>query len=67
MVSTEETIMVDSDHVTFRLLSENDFAPCRQNYILLHIGLVLVAFKTLTLRGLPESFIAALRNRRNQN
>ncbi|KAG5567945.1 hypothetical protein H5410_065037 [Solanum commersonii] len=28
----------------------------------MHIGLVQVAFKPLTLRGLPESFIAALRD-----
>ncbi|KAG5589840.1 hypothetical protein H5410_040354 [Solanum commersonii] len=31
------------------------------------IGLVQVAFKPLTLRGLPESFIAALRDGRNHN
>ena len=33
----------------------------------MHIGLVQVAFKSLTLRGLLESFIAALRDGRNQN
>ncbi|KAH0639493.1 hypothetical protein KY290_036759 [Solanum tuberosum] len=33
----------------------------------MHIGLVQVAFKPLTLGGLPESFIAALRDGRNQN
>ncbi|KAG5632672.1 hypothetical protein H5410_004389 [Solanum commersonii] len=33
----------------------------------MHIGLVQVAFKPLTLRGLPESFIAALRDGRNHN
>uniref|UniRef100_A0A3Q7IDZ6 Uncharacterized protein n=1 Tax=Solanum lycopersicum TaxID=4081 RepID=A0A3Q7IDZ6_SOLLC len=65
--TTEETITVDSDHGTFRLLSENAFAPYRDNYKFMHIGLVQVAFKPLTLRGLPESFIAALRDGRNQN
>ncbi|KAG5572771.1 hypothetical protein H5410_062537 [Solanum commersonii] len=33
----------------------------------MYIGLVQVAFKPLTLRGLPESFIAALRYGRNHN
>ena len=65
--TTEETITVDSDHGTFRLLSENDFVPYRDNYKFMDIGLVQVAFKPLTLRGLPESFIAALRDGRNQN
>ena len=65
--TTEETITVDSDHGTFRLLSESDFSPYRENYRFVHIGLVQVAFKPLTLRGLPESFIAALRDGRNQN
>ena len=59
---TEETIIKDSDHGTFRLLSESDFSPYREN-----IGLVQIAFKPLTLRGLPESFIAALRGDGNQN
>ncbi|KAG5619594.1 hypothetical protein H5410_004812, partial [Solanum commersonii] len=46
---------------TFRLLSDNDLAPYRDIYQFMHIGLVQVAFKPLTLRGLPESFIATLR------
>ncbi|KAG5632675.1 hypothetical protein H5410_004392 [Solanum commersonii] len=33
----------------------------------MYIGLVQVAFKPLTLRGLPENFIAALRDGRNHN
>ncbi|KAG5599852.1 hypothetical protein H5410_031222 [Solanum commersonii] len=33
----------------------------------MHIGLVQVAFKPLTLRSLPESFIAALHDGRNYN
>ncbi|KAG5594854.1 hypothetical protein H5410_036086 [Solanum commersonii] len=64
--TTEETT-VDSDHDTFRLFSESDFAPYKENYRFMHIGLVQVAFKPLTLTGLPESFIAALRDGRNQN
>ncbi|WMV36491.1 hypothetical protein MTR67_029876 [Solanum verrucosum] len=65
--TTEETITIDSDNQTFRLLSDNDIAPYRDIYRLMHIGLVQVAFKPLTLRGLPESFIAALRDGRNHN
>ncbi|WMV41990.1 hypothetical protein MTR67_035375 [Solanum verrucosum] len=65
--TTEEMITIDSDHQTFRLLSENDLAPYRDIYRFMHIGLVQVEFKPLTLRGLPESFIAALRDGRNHN
>ncbi|KAG5584788.1 hypothetical protein H5410_045222 [Solanum commersonii] len=60
--TTEETITIDSDNHTFRILSDNDLAPYRDIYRFMHIGLVQVAFKPLTLRGLPESFIAALRD-----
>ncbi|KAG5611424.1 hypothetical protein H5410_022705 [Solanum commersonii] len=65
--TTEETITIDSDNQTFRLLSDNDLAPYKDIYKFMHIGLVQVAFKPLTLRGLPESFIAALRDVRNHN
>lgn len=58
---------MDLNHCTFKLLSENDFAPCRENYRFMHIDLVQVVFKPLTLRVLPESFIAALRDGRNHN
>ncbi|KAG5611427.1 hypothetical protein H5410_022708 [Solanum commersonii] len=65
--TTEETITIDSDNQTFRLLYDNDLAPYKDIYRFMHIGLVQVAFKPLTLRGLPESFIAALRDGRNHN
>ncbi|KAG5605044.1 hypothetical protein H5410_026536 [Solanum commersonii] len=65
--TTEETITIDSDHQTFRLLTENDLVPYRDIYRFMHIGLVQVAFMPLTLRGLPESFIPALRDGRNHN
>ncbi|CAN4094159.1 unnamed protein product [Withania somnifera] len=32
----------------------------------MHIGLIQVAFKSLTLRGLPETFIVTLKNGRNR-
>lgn len=65
--TTEETLIVDSDHATFRLLSESDFAPYRETYKFMHIGLIQVAFKPLTLKGLPKRFIAALRDGRYKN
>ncbi|KAM3324254.1 hypothetical protein P3S67_005405 [Capsicum chacoense] len=65
--TTEETVTVDSDHATFKLLSESDFAPYHETCKFMHIGLIQVAFKPLTLRGLPDSFIAALRDGRNKN
>ncbi|KAG5609781.1 hypothetical protein H5410_021062 [Solanum commersonii] len=65
--TTEENITIDSDNQTFRLLSENDLAPYRKIYHFMHIGLVQVAFKPLTLCGLQKSFIAALRDGRNHN
>ncbi|KAG5571640.1 hypothetical protein H5410_061406 [Solanum commersonii] len=37
--TTEETITIDSDHQTFRLLSENELAPYRDIYRFMHIGL----------------------------
>lgn len=63
----EETITVDFDHGTFRLLFESDFAPYRETYIFMHIGLTQVTSKPLILRGLSKSFIVALRDDINQN
>jgi len=37
------------------------------NYKFLHIGMVQISFKTLTLKGLPHTFLAALRDARNLN
>ncbi|KAG5581699.1 hypothetical protein H5410_052326 [Solanum commersonii] len=65
--TTEETITIDNGNQTFRLLSDNDLALYRDIYRFMHIGLVQVAFKPLTLLGLPESFIAALRDGINHN
>uniref|UniRef100_M1DLY9 Uncharacterized protein n=1 Tax=Solanum tuberosum TaxID=4113 RepID=M1DLY9_SOLTU len=65
--TTEETITIDSDNQTFRLLSDNDLAPYRDIYRFMHIDLVQVAFKPLTFRGLPENFITALRDSRSHN
>ncbi|KAG5619583.1 hypothetical protein H5410_004801 [Solanum commersonii] len=37
--TTEETITIDSDNQTFRLLSDNDLASYREIYRFMHIGL----------------------------
>ncbi|KAG5590994.1 hypothetical protein H5410_041508, partial [Solanum commersonii] len=43
--TTKETITIDSDHQTFRLLSENDLAPYRDIYKFIHIGLVQISLQ----------------------
>ncbi|KAL9680935.1 hypothetical protein QQ045_012716 [Rhodiola kirilowii] len=63
--TTEETIPLDSEELTIRLLDESDLLLYRNSHKFIHIGLVQIAFKPLTLEGLPESFIAALRDGRN--
>ncbi|KAG5616237.1 hypothetical protein H5410_016061 [Solanum commersonii] len=39
----------------------------RSQYNFLHIGMVQIVFKPLILKGLPETFLAALRDARNLN
>lgn len=63
--TTEESISLNNEEMVIKLLSEKDIAPYMKDYKFLHIGLIQVAFKPLTLEGLPESFIAALRDGRN--
>lgn len=63
--TTEETISLNKDEMILRLLSNKDLDRYKRLYKFIHIGLVQVAFKPLTLEGLPESFIAALRDGRN--
>ena len=63
--TTEESVSLDNDELVIKLLSEKDIDMYRNLYKFLHIGLVQIAFKPLTLEGLPESFIAALRDGRN--
>lgn len=58
---------VDNDHATSRSLSENDLAPYRESHRFMHISLIQVAFKPLTFKGIPERFIAALQDGRNQD
>ncbi|KAG5579983.1 hypothetical protein H5410_050610 [Solanum commersonii] len=37
--TNEETLTIDSDHQTFRLLSENDLASYKEIYRFMHIAL----------------------------
>ncbi|KAG5609025.1 hypothetical protein H5410_020306 [Solanum commersonii] len=52
---------------TIRLLNKRDIDLYRSQYKFLHIGMVQIAFKPLILKGLPETFLAALRAARNLN
>ncbi|KAL9666644.1 hypothetical protein QQ045_000979 [Rhodiola kirilowii] len=65
--TTEETIPLNSKELTIRLLDESDLLAYKYSHKYMHIGLVQIAFKLLTLEGLPESFTAALRDGRNLN
>ncbi|KAG5596054.1 hypothetical protein H5410_037286 [Solanum commersonii] len=52
---------------TIRLLNKRDIEFYKSQYKFLHIGMVQISFKPLTLKGLPETFLAALRDARNLN
>ena len=68
--TTEESISLDKDEMIIKLLNEGDinhYRSDKSDYKFIHIGLVQIAFKPLTLEGLPESFLAALRDARNLN
>jgi hypothetical protein len=63
--TTEETISLNKEDMVIKLLTNRDLSKYKKQYKFLHIGLVQIAFKPLTLEGLPESFVAALRDARN--
>ncbi|XP_074299059.1 uncharacterized protein LOC141630079 [Silene latifolia] len=66
--NTEESISLNNEEMYLQLLNNSDLEPLRKSkHQFIHIGLVQVAFKQLTLEGLPESFVAALRDGRNLN
>lgn len=65
--TTEETIFSNKEDMVIKLLNNRDLSKYKKDYKFLHIGLVQIAFKRLTLEGLPEIFIAALRDARNLN
>ncbi|KAK9705730.1 hypothetical protein RND81_07G077700 [Saponaria officinalis] len=64
--TTEESISLNNTEMVLQLLNNYDLEPYKDDgHKFIHIGLVQVAFKPLTMEGLPESFVAALRDARN--
>ncbi|KAG5584361.1 hypothetical protein H5410_044795 [Solanum commersonii] len=65
--TTEQSLALNSSEQTIRLLHKRDNEFYKSQYKFLHIGMVQIAFKPLTLKGLPETFLAALHDARNLN
>ncbi|KAG5585172.1 hypothetical protein H5410_045606, partial [Solanum commersonii] len=65
--TTEQSLALNSSEQTIRLLNKRDVELYKSQYKFLHIGKVQISFKPLTLKGLPETFLAALRDARNLN
>ena len=65
--TTEQSLALNSDEQTIQLLNKRDIDLYKSRYNWMHIGMVQIAFKPLTLKGLPETFLAALRDARNLN
>ncbi|KAG5568728.1 hypothetical protein H5410_064257 [Solanum commersonii] len=65
--TTEQSLALNSSEQTIRLLNKHDIELYKSQYKILHIGMVQIAFKPLTLKGLPDTFLAALRDARNLN
>ncbi|KAL8530787.1 hypothetical protein ACS0TY_007722 [Phlomoides rotata] len=64
--TNESSIPLNNQEMIIRLLNK-DLMPYLSTHNFLHIGLLKIAFRPLTLEGLPESFLAALRDGRNLN
>ncbi|WMV38339.1 hypothetical protein MTR67_031724 [Solanum verrucosum] len=64
---TEQSLALNSSEQTIRLLNKRDIELYKKQYNFLHIGMIQIVFKPLTLKGLPETFLAALRDARNLN
>ncbi|KAG5594621.1 hypothetical protein H5410_035853 [Solanum commersonii] len=58
---------LNSSEQTICLLNKCYIDVYKNQYKFLHIGMVQIAFKPLTLKGLPETFLAALHDARNFN
>ena len=54
--TTEQSLALNSDEQTIQLLNKRDIDLYRSRYNWMHIGMVQIAFKPLTLKGLPETF-----------
>ena len=62
---TEQSLALNSDEQVVQLLNKRDIDVFKSTYNWMHIGMVQIAFKPLTLKGLPGTFLAALRDARN--
>ena len=64
----EKTLPISSPHETLHLLSENEINYIKQKpqYHYLHVGLVQIAIRSLTRKGLNVSVLACLRDCRNK-
>ncbi|KAG5591106.1 hypothetical protein H5410_041620 [Solanum commersonii] len=65
--TTEQSLALNSSEQTIHLLNKRNIELYKSQYKFLHIGMVQITFKSLTLKGLPETFLAALRDARNLN
>ncbi|WMV37066.1 hypothetical protein MTR67_030451, partial [Solanum verrucosum] len=65
--TTEQSMALNSSEHTIRLLNKCYIDVYKNQHKFLHIGMVQIAFKPLTLKGLPETFLVALRDARNFN
>ena len=62
----EQTVQISGDNQTIKLLSKKDLQPFK-GYNFIHIGLIQIAFKPLTLLGLNSSIMAYVRDSRCNN
>ncbi|KAG5572217.1 hypothetical protein H5410_061983 [Solanum commersonii] len=60
--TTKQSLALNSSKQTIHLLNKRDIKLYKFQYKFLHIGIVQIIFKPLTLKGLPETFLAALRD-----
>ncbi|KAG5616592.1 hypothetical protein H5410_016416 [Solanum commersonii] len=61
----EQSLALNSSEQTIHLLNKQDIEFYKKQYNFLHNGMVQIAFVPLTLKGLPETFLVALRDARN--
>ena len=65
--TSEQSLALNFDEQVVQLLNKRDIDTYKSRYNWMYIGMVQIAFKPLTLKGLPETFLAALRDARNLN
>jgi len=60
----KRTVNIDYEEQTIKLLNEEDIQQYVEKYKYIHIGLIQVAYKALTLQGLNASILSFLRDAR---